>query len=63
MTFELDEGQRQATLLALAELALSRPGWNMMLGEIADQLKGREMFELFKKTNADRVGVERRPLA
>jgi hypothetical protein len=31
----LEEGQRQATLMALAHLAVERPGWKHMLSEIA----------------------------
>jgi hypothetical protein len=42
-------------LLAIAELALSRPGFDDALGRIADQLVGREMFNEFKRFNADRV--------
>lgn len=40
----------QAIILALAELALSRPGWNDMLGGIAAKFSATEMFEGFKKT-------------
>lgn len=35
MTIEIDESQRQAILLALAHLAVERPGWKFMLGETA----------------------------
>lgn len=48
MTVEIEEEQRQAIILAIARLAIERPGWNFMLGEIADTLKGRPMFENFK---------------
>jgi hypothetical protein len=70
-TYELDEEDRQAVLLALAELALSRPGWDAMLSEIAKKLNphqksffdsGLTMFENFKLTSADRVKAERGPL-
>lgn len=47
-----DEGERQMLLLAIAELALSRPGWDWMLGEVADRFEGRAMFDQFKKLNA-----------
>jgi hypothetical protein len=57
MTFE--EGDRQMMLLAIAELALSRPGFDYALGEIAKQLQGAEMFAEFKRLNADRVHTER----
>jgi hypothetical protein len=57
-----DEGDRQMVLLALAELALSRPGFDYALGEIAKQLSGEEMFAEFKRLNADRVRAERMPM-
>lgn len=59
----LDEGQRQMMLLAIAELSLSRPGWDDALGEIADVLRGRAMFDEFKRLNADRVKGERLDLS
>lgn len=46
--FHINEGQRQALLLAIGRLAVERPGWDWMLGEIADTFHGREMFERFK---------------
>ena len=58
MTFDLTEEQRQVTLLALAELALSRPGWDMMLSELAVAFGGMDASKLyakFKRLNADRV--------
>jgi hypothetical protein len=57
-----EEGERQMILLALAELALSRPGWDYALGGIAEQFEGREMFEDFKRINADRVKTTHKPL-
>lgn len=60
MNFE--EGDRQMMLLAIAELALSRPGWDDALSEIAKQLQGEEMFGEFKRLNADRVKAERIPM-
>ncbi len=62
MTIDLEEGNRQMILLAIAELALSRPGWDWTLGELAKQLDGEQMFTEFKRLNADRVKVERMPL-
>lgn len=38
ITVELDEGQRQMTLMALAALAVERPGWDMALSEIAAKM-------------------------
>jgi hypothetical protein len=64
-TLTLTEEQRQATLLALALLSIDRPGWHMMLGEIAalmdevDENGGphiqRSMFERFRALNSDRA--------
>lgn len=64
MTINVDfeEGDRQMTLLALAELALSRPGWNDALERIAFLLRGEKIFRRFKEVNADRVKAERGPL-
>lgn len=56
MRVEINESDRQMTVLALAELALSRPGWTHALGLIADAHQARDMFERFKELNADRVG-------
>lgn len=57
MTIELEEGDRQAILLALAKLSLSRPGWHpACLSRIADQLRGREMYEQFRSHGPDTVG-------
>jgi hypothetical protein len=55
MTVEITEGERQVILLALAELALSRPGWNPMLFELAASFAGADMFAEFKRMNNDRV--------
>jgi hypothetical protein len=50
-----EESDRQAMLLALAELALSRPGWDYMLRKIAARLDGEDLYDEFKRLNADRV--------
>jgi hypothetical protein len=63
LNVSFEEEERQAILLALAELALSRPGWNdYCLRPIAEKLNGAAMFEAFKVTSADRVKAERGPL-
>ena len=62
MKVDIEEGDRQMLLLAIAELALSRPGWDWTLGRIAELLEGRQMFEKFKRINADRVKAQRGPL-
>jgi hypothetical protein len=53
-TVTLDEGERQMLLLALAQLALDRPGWEWTLGELAEKYQGREMFNEFMRLNKDR---------
>lgn len=48
----LDESQRQASLLALAHLAVERPGWKQMLSEIALKMDNRDAHgapDLFTK--------------
>jgi hypothetical protein len=56
MTIEIEEEDRQTILLALAEVALSRPGWNDVLGEIAAKFGGLDMFAEFKRLKADLWG-------
>lgn len=55
ITVSISEEERQATVLALARLALSRPGWGVFLSGVAEKLNGREAFESFKKSNNDLV--------
>jgi hypothetical protein len=59
MMIEFEEGERQMLLLAIAELALSRPAWDWTLGELAEQLHGREAFNEFARLNAERAKAER----
>lgn len=61
---KIDEGERQMVLLALAELALSRPGWDHALSLIAERIDnpGAEMYSELKRLNADRVRAERGPM-
>lgn len=52
-TVTLDESERQAIILALAHVAVDRPGWDYMLNEIAlkmdRDIEGRAMmFETLK---------------
>ena len=56
----IDEGERQATLMALAHLAVERPGWDIMLSEIASRIDnptedGPELYSKFKKMRAEVV--------
>lgn len=54
-TITLDESERQVLLLALAHLAVERPGWDHMLTQIAKRMdnqlpNGRpQMYEDFKR--------------
>lgn len=50
----VDEGERQAVLMALAHLACERPGWDWMLSEIAKRVDNVEddrpaLFDRFKE--------------
>lgn len=55
ITVKVDEADRQAIIMALAGLALRRPGWNQYLRGIAEQFRDVEMFDEFKRLNADLV--------
>lgn len=54
-TLTIDETERQAIILALAELSIARPGWVYMLNDIALKMDNRdaednaEMFEKFRQ--------------
>lgn len=65
MEYELKliEEERQLFLLALAELALSRPGFDHALKIIAAPVDpGLKVYSEFKGMNADRVHAQRMPL-
>lgn len=58
-TIELDESQRQMVLMALAHLAMERPGWDYALMEIANKIDNErkkdglpEMYMEFKNLHA-----------
>ena len=61
ITVVLEEEDRQAVLLALAQLSLERPGWDNMLSNIALKMdnhlpNGRpELYDRFRSINADTV--------
>lgn len=63
-TLKIDECERQMLLLAMAELALSRPGFDDMLSRIAERIDnpGPEIYLKLKRVNADRVQAERGPM-
>jgi hypothetical protein len=52
-TFEIREEDRQAILLALAKLSLSRPGWAEYTRTIAERLLGEEIFDQFVSLGED----------
>lgn len=56
-TFTIDEADRQALVLALALLALQRPGWDHYCRTIAAQLGDADlgMFLGFQDANRDVV--------
>jgi len=51
-----DDRDRQALLLALAILALDRPGWDDYLADIAGKFgeNGRTLYDEFRRLHADR---------
>lgn len=58
--FRIEEGQRQLTLLALAQLALEHPGFDYALSEIAKRLgeeNGTTMYAGFKEIRKDLVAT------
>jgi len=61
MNVTLKESDRQATILALAELSLRRPGWKGYLKGIAVQMDGEAMFEEFRTTSGDLVKPRTQP--
>lgn len=59
MTFDFEEGERQMTILALAHLALERPGWDDALSRVAGKMGGKTMFDEFKTLATDPIeGIE-----
>lgn len=52
---QLDDGDRQMVVLALAKLTFARPGWNHALREIAVKLDGVKIFEAMIKLGPDKV--------
>ena len=51
MKLELTEDKRQALILAVAHLAIERPGWDDYLSRIAKDLgdEALDMYERFKQ--------------
>jgi hypothetical protein len=53
MDVEIDEGERQMLILAMATLAVERPGWDYALNRLALKMDNAEndravMFDQFK---------------
>jgi hypothetical protein len=68
MKIEVTEVERQAVLLALAELSLRRPGWDYMLNDIACKMDnvspgGRAvMYDSFRGLDtAASIGENQKP--
>lgn len=56
---EIDEGQRQMVLLALAHLSVERPGWNTALREIATKMDdNRASYEVFRRLRISQRGPD-----
>jgi hypothetical protein len=47
MLVDLPEDERQVILLALAHLAVERPGWEVYLTSVSARLAGEELFRAF----------------
>jgi hypothetical protein len=54
---ELEESDRQIVLMALAHLAVERPGWNYALSQIAQRIDnpGPALYNAFKELRADEL--------
>lgn len=57
-TFEIDEGQRQMLVLAIAHLAIERPGWDWTLWELSKIFQAEAMYEEFKKLHSPRITMQ-----
>lgn len=60
LKIEIEEDERQVILLALAHLAVERPGWRVMLEQIALKMDNQvqcvpEMFTAFYTLRHERV--------
>ena len=59
-TFEIEEPDRQAIVLALSKLTFTRPGWRRYMRTIADGLSGADMFDEFVEQGPDvKLDIER----
>lgn len=60
INLEMEEGQRQMLIMALAHLAVERPGWDRTLNELAmkiDNVKeGRaQLYDDFKRLHKEQL--------
>lgn len=72
MKIEIDEGQRQMMILALAHLSIERPGWDTALNELALKMDNVEdgravMYDQFRKLEFEanpppKPGTENEPI-
>lgn len=53
MNIEIEEGERQMLLMAIAHLANRNPGWDYALSLLAVKMEDKEMFEKFKDLEFD----------
>jgi len=53
MLYDLDDSDRQMLILATAELALRRPGWDPALSALAVKLEGPTLFVKHKILSRD----------
>lgn len=59
-TFEIEDADRQALVLALAKLTFTRPGWREYMRTIAERLSSTAMFDEFVEQGPDvKLDVER----
>jgi hypothetical protein len=56
----IDESQRQLLLMALAHLAVERPGFDCALREIADKMDnpGPQLYLDFKRLHSEQIDDE-----
>ena len=57
MTYDLEEEERQAILLAIAHLAVARPGWEPFLAHISHKLDGVAMYRWFHRLKSEDEGT------
>lgn len=62
-TFRIDESDRQAIILALAELSFARPGWLPYLSDVALIMDNKQadgtpqLFEAFRRDHSNSLAV------